>query len=130
MKKLLLTLIVSIAMCGSIFAQYDSHWPDFYYPLFADQTALVAAIVIDGEIVTTENHPDNWNALEIAFFVGDECRGAGVAFNDYNPALNYLTNEYVLEGDPFPIIDGAPIYFDEMNQEVTVKMYDHVNTLC
>ena len=128
MKKLLLTLIVSIAMCGSIFAQYDSHWPDFYYPAFSDQTALVAAIVIDGEIVTTENHPDNWNALEIAFFVGDECRGAGVAFGDYNPAVNYLTNEYVEEwGDPFPTIDGAPIYFDEMNQVVTVKMYDHVN---
>ena len=130
MKKLLLTLIVSLAMCGSIFAQYDSHWPDFYYPAFSDQTPLVAAIVIDGDTVTAESHPDNWNALEIAFFVGDQCRGAGVAFGDYNPAVNYLDNEYVLEfGDPFPIINGAPVYFDSQNagELVTVKMYDHVN---
>ena len=129
MKKLLLTLIVSLAMCGSIFAQYDSHW-EFYYPAFSDQTPLVAAIVIDGDTVTAESHPDNWNALEIAFFVGDECRGAGVAFGDYNPAVNYLDNEYVLEfGDPFPIINGAPVYFDSQNagELVTVKMYDHVN---
>ena len=125
MKKLLLTLIVSLAMCGSIFAQYESHWPDFYYPAFSDQTPLVAAITIDGVVVTSST--ENWNALEVAFFVGDECRGAGVAFGDYNPAVNYLDDEYVVEyGDPFPIINGAPVYFDQADQVVTVRMYDHV----
>ena len=78
MKKLLLTLIVSLACCGSIFAQYESHWPDFYYPAYDSQTALVAAIELDGAIVTAEH--TGWDALEIAFFVGDQCRGAGVAF--------------------------------------------------
>ena len=109
--------------------QYESHWPDFDYTAFSAQNPFVAAIEIDGEIVTAENYPDNWNALEVAFFVGDECRGAGVAFGDYNPAVNYLTNEYVEEyGDPFPIIDGAPVYFNDVTNElVTVKMYDHVN---
>ena len=117
-------------MCGSIFAQYESHWPDFYYPAFTDQLPVVAAIVIDDEIVTADNHPDNWNALEIAFFVGDECRGAGVEFGDYQAFVNYLYNGYVEEyGDPFPILDGTPLYFNNTSagEVVTVKMYDHVN---
>ena len=126
MKKLLLTLIVSLAMCGSIFAQYESHWPDFYNPAFPFQTPCVAAIEIDGVIVTSETHPDNWNALEIAFFVGEECRGAGVPVGDYDPAANYLYNGYVEDyGDPFPIIDGAPVYYENAGEVVTVKMYDH-----
>ena len=128
MKKLLLTLIVSLAMCGSTFAQYVSHWPDFYYIGYHYQAPCVAAIMINGEIVTANNHPANWNALEIAFFVGDECRGAGVAFGDYDPFVNYLTNEYVEDyGDPFPIIDAAPVFYDNEGEVVTVKMYDHVN---
>ena len=118
MKKILLTLIVFLAFGGSIFAQYESHWPGFYDPDFEDQSPLVAAIVIDGQIVTADNHPDNWNALEIAFFYGDESRGT-----DF-----YLYNGYVEEyGDPFPIIDGVPVYFNTANEEITVKMYDHVN---
>jgi len=126
MKKLLLTLIVSLAMCGSIFAQYESHWPDFYYPAYESQTPFVAAIEIDGVIITAD-YP-GWDALEIAFFVGDECRGAGVAFGDYTPAVNYLYNGYVEEyGDPFPVIDGAPVYYDNANEEFTVRMYDHLN---
>ena len=120
MKKLLLTLIVFLAFGGSIFAQYESHWPGFYDPDFEDQSPLVAAIVIDGEIVTAENHPDNWNALEIAFFYGDESRGTGF----------YLYNGYVEDyGDPFPVIDGVPVYFNTADQAITVKMYDHVNNI-
>ena len=126
MKKFLLTLIVSLAMCGSIFAQYESHWPDFYYPAYESQTPFVAAIEIDGVIITAD-YP-GWDALEIAFFVGDQCRGAGVAFGDYTPAVNYLYNGYVEEyGDPFPVIDGAPVYYDNANEEFTVRMYDHLN---
>jgi len=118
MKKILLTLIVALAFGGSIFAQYESHWPGFYDPDFMDQTPLVAAIVIDGDTVTAENHPENWNALEIAFFYGDESRGT-----DF-----YLYNGYVEEyGDPFPILDGVPVYFNDAGQAITVKMYDHVN---
>ncbi len=126
MKKLLLTLIVSFAMCGSITAQYESHWPDFYYPTYQFQTPCVAAIVLDGEIVTAET--PNWDALEVAFFVGEECRGAGVGILDYNAAVNYLYNGYVEEyEDPFPIIDGAPVYYDNTGEVVTVRMYDHAS---
>ena len=121
-------MIVSFAMFGSIFAQYESHWPDFRYTAFRFQTPCVAAIEIDGEMVTAESHPDNWNALEVAFFVGDECRGAGVAYHTYNPAVNYLSNEYVeAYGDPYPILLGPPVYYTTAGDEVTVKMYDHVN---
>ena len=120
MKKVLLTLIVSIAFCGSIFAQsqYESHWPGFYHPNFEEQRALVAAIVLDGQIVTAEDA--NWDALEIAFFVGDECRGTD----------NYLYNGYVEEyGDPFPILDGIPVFYNDPGEIVTVKMYDHLNEI-
>ena len=128
MKKLLLTLIVSLACCGSIFAQYESHWPTFYYPDYADQTPFVAAIELDGEIVTAEHV--GWDALEIAFFVGEQCRGAGVAFGDYTPSVNYLYNGYVEEyGDPYPTIDGAPVYYNTANEVVTVRMYDHLNDI-
>ena len=126
MKKLLLTLIVSLAMCGSIFAQYESHWPDFYYPAFESQTPIVAAIEIDGVMITAD-YP-GWDALEVAFFVGEECRGAGVAFGDYMPEVNYLFNDYVEEyGDPYPVIAGAPVYYDNPGEEFTVRMYDHIN---
>ena len=127
---MLLTLIVSLAMCGSIFAQvqYGSHWPNFYYPAYGSQTPFVAAIEIDGEIITADH--EGWDALEIAFFVGDECRGAGVAFGDYHPEVNFLYNGYVEEyGDPFPVIDGAPVYYDNAGEVFTVRMYDHLNNI-
>ena len=52
MKKLLLTLVVSLALCGSAFAQ--SHWPEFdpNYNPYEDQGGLVAAIIINGEAIT------------------------------------------------------------------------------
>ena len=94
MKKLFLTLIVALGLCGSAFAQaYESHWPDFYGPNFEFQGALVAAITVDGEIVTAEY--EGWDAFEIAFFVGDECRGAGSNFPDATPWTFYLYNGYV-----------------------------------
>ena len=120
MKKLLLTLIVSFALCGSMFAQYhlDSHWPDFYYPHYEDQVGLVASIMIDGEIITTDY--DGWDNLEIAAFtvVGDTCRSN----------WNFMTDEYVLEyGDPFPILDGVAIFYTpgQPAYELYFMMYDH-----
>ena len=118
MKKLLLTVIASLALCGSIFAQYESHWPDFDYHDFDDQGGFVAAIMINGEIITVDN--ENWNALEIAPFVGDECRG-----ND-----NYLVDTYVVGyGDPYPTLEGIPVYFTTVGETVTFRMYDHINEI-
>ena len=121
MKRLLLALIVSFAFCGTMSAQYESHWPDFYYPTYELQSAVVAAIQIDGQIITAD-YP-TWDALEVAFFVGDECRGAGVEVGDYDPAMNYLYNGYVEDfGDPYPTLDGTPVYYTSPGDAVTVKM--------
>ena len=115
MKKLLLTLIVSLALSVSAFAQYESHWPGFDYHDFEDQGAFVAAIAINGHIITAEDA--DWDALEVAFFVGEECRG-----NDY-----YLYNGYVEEyGDPFPILDGVAVFYTYAEETVSYKMYNHV----
>ena len=123
MKKLLLTVIVSLALCGTAFAQYTSNWPEFDYHAFDDHGALVAAITIDGVVVDTD-YP-NWNAFEVAAFAGEECRGAGV------PELEawYLSDEYVLEyGDPYPILNGASVYYNNPGTDViSFKMFDHVN---
>ena len=124
MKKLLLTVIVSLALCGSALAQYTSHWSDFDYHAYESQGALVAAITIDGVIVNTD--ADNWNALEVAAFVGDVCRGAGVP----DCETWYLYDGYMQEyGDPFPVLDGAPIFYTDPGDEVSFKMYDHLNNV-
>jgi hypothetical protein len=118
MKKVILTLMAAFAFGGSISAQgYETHWP-FNYSDYENQGALVAAIMIDDEIVDLDY--EGWNALEVAAFVGDECRGNN----------NYLTDEYVYEfGDPFPILDGIPIYYNNVNEPVSFMMYDHVNDI-
>ena len=68
MKKLLLTLIVTLAYCGSIFAQHpETAYPDFYDPVYEDQAPLYASIMIDGEPVDTETA--DWDMLEVAAFV-------------------------------------------------------------
>ena len=60
MKKLLLTLIVSLTLCGSIFAQHpETHWPGFVYTDYNMQGALYASIMINGEPVT--NNTDDWH---------------------------------------------------------------------
>ena len=98
MKKLLLTLIVALGMCGSSFAQYTSNWLGFNGNMFPFQGALVATIMIDGEIIDTD--APNWDALEVEAFVGEECRG-----NDM-----YMSDEYVNSmGDPYPSLMAAPI---------------------
>ena len=117
MKKVLLTVIAALTMCGSIFAQYESHWPDFYYGPYEDQGGLVAAIAINGQIINVTDA--NWDALEVAAFVGeDECRANEM----------YLYDGYVIEyGDPFPILDGLAIFYTDPGDEVYFKMYDHMN---
>ena len=131
MKKILMTLIASVALFGSVLAQeYTTYWPDFNYHHFSDQSPFVAAIEIDGVIITHDY--EGWDALEVASFVtnpesGEEqCRGNGY----------WLVDDYVLEyGDPFPILDGYPLYYnyayyetpnyEEPKLPVYFKMYNH-----
>ena len=115
MKKLLLTIVVIFAMCGSVFAQHpETHWPGFVYTDFEDQGALYASLMINGEPVTIETA--NWDMMEVAAFVGDEMRKTGM----------FLTDEYVLEyGELFPTLNAEPIHYTTPGEPVTFKMYNH-----
>ena len=118
MRKLFLTLIVSLALCGSAFAQ--SHWPGFdpNHNPYEDQGALVAAIIIDGEPITVDY--EGWDALEISAWVGDDCRANGI----------YLNDEFVLEfGDPYPVTWGDAVFYTTPGEELTFKMYDHLRDI-
>ena len=117
MKKVMMILIASLVFCGSIIAQhesetlYKSHWSDFDSGMYDDQNPTVTFVQIDGKFITTS---DNWAALEIAPFVGDECRG--------HAFLADLTKEY---GDPYPIIELSLFCYIGEEEEVSFKMYDH-----
>ena len=126
MKKLLLTLIVSIVFCGTTFAQEwpESNWPDFNYHMFTDQKGWAVGIKIDGQIVMPDY--EGWQLLEIAFFVGDECRGAGVARDTYDPYQNYLYNSIEEYGDPYPTTDGTCVYYNTPEEQLSIKVYDHL----
>ena len=109
MKKFFLTLIVAFAFCGSTFAQYESHWPDFNPYAFPSNTGFVLYAQIDGVFVST----DNYQQMEIAAFVGDECRGHDV-----------LVDETDL-GDEYPALQ-IQIYYENPGEEISFKLYDHL----
>ena len=127
MKKLLLTLIVCFALCGSTFAQHESHWPDFDYSStsYSESDLLVAFVQIDGVFIELDY--DNWDALEIAAFVNGEIRGCC-----------FLTNAMEEFDDPHQEIelsimrgftqnDNAHTYNAEEGLPVTFQLYDHAN---
>lgn len=109
MKKVLL-LIVSLVFFESIIAQHNTHWPEFNSNNFVDQDLVVAFVKLDGSFVTESG---NWADLEVAAFVGDECRGHAFMAN------------YVDEGDPYPIIELVTKY-NNLGEAVTFQMFDHV----
>ena len=101
-----------------------SYWPEFVDSNYDDQGALVAGIMIDGEII--DLNYENWDKLEVAAFVGDECRGNEM----------YLTDEGVYEyGDPYLTLENytndgvCSIYYNDGDEPVSFKMYDHQNNV-
>ena len=111
-----MTLALLLTAATGAWAAKVTHWPDFNKQDYAGSNTFVAAIQIDGEIITAAD--PRWDALEVAFFVGNECRGNG----------NYLYNGYVEEyEEPYPIINGASIFYNNAGEQVSVKMYDHIN---
>ena len=119
MKKLLLTLIVSLAFCGSIFAQnenpngYESHWAGLESTLnhFEDTDYPVFYVKIDGNIVTME---DRWYDYEFASFVDGEYRGS-----------DFMTDEYLEYGWIYPMLQGLKVKFTTPGETVSFQMYDH-----
>ena len=117
MKKLLLTLIVTLAFCGSIFAQYSnpngytSHWASASYNQYSFVDYPCFFVKIDGHLLTFE---DDWQDLEFASFVNGTCRGH-----------DFMTSEYLEYGWPYPLIEGLMIKYEETGDTVTFKMYNH-----
>jgi hypothetical protein len=125
MKKVLL-LIVSLVFCGSIFAQYESHWPDIDFHYYQNHDPVVAVLTIDNQIVTHGNH----EAYEVAAFVNGHYRGH--AFMVSEPQY----------GDVYPVVK-VEVYYkpnaqnpdeaandNESSLPVTFQLYDHsTNTL-
>ena len=112
MKKLLLTLIVSIAFCGSIFAQvhsdiWETYWSDFNSGPFEMPDGIVAFVQIDGEYVSFDA---NWEDLEVGAFVNGECRG----------------HSFLLDDDEHPYTEIS-VYrmLNETGGEITFQLYDH-----
>lgn len=116
MKKLMMILVASLVFSGSIFAQRESdtlrksHWADFVN-MYDDHFPTVAFIQLDGKFITAS---DNWADLEIAPFVGDECRGHAFLFDQ--------TESF---GDPYPVVELSLFRNNEEEAEVSFKMYDH-----
>ena len=82
-----------------------SHWPDFDFHQYQLNKPLVAAIKMDGEFATSSG---SWSDLEVAAFVGDECRGRALLETGY--------------GDLYPVIE-MPIYYNNTDETVTFKVY-------
>jgi hypothetical protein len=70
-ESILLVLFV-MAVTG-VWAQ-TSYWPDFIPGDYEDNKPFVVGIMIDGVIITADY--EDWDQLEVAAFVGDECRSA------------------------------------------------------
>ena len=104
-KKILTLLVLLMTAVTGTWAQTETHWPDFNKFDYEKWAYLVAGIMIDGEIITADYN--GWNQLEVAAFVGNECRSA-----DLGDGINFLYNGYVEEyGDPFPVLDGMLIFY-------------------
>ena len=115
MKKLLLTMIVSFVLCGTMFAQtYSTHWPDFDYHQYADNKGLVAYVKVDGQFADA----DTYQRYEVAAFVGNECRGT-----------SFLKDETGLN-DVYPAFQ-MQVYYDaqEGQEQLSFKLYDHVDSV-
>jgi len=104
MKKLLVLLIASFTLCGSLFAQTNHfNWDQEEDPWVYEQNAGVTATVwFDG---VQQNRDD----IEVAAFVGGEIRGANFLYE-------YATGLYRVE---------LQVYCDTWNETVNFKVFDH-----
>ena len=109
MKKVFMTVIAALALCGSIFAQDPIHYsPNTTYE---NWDLVLTYAQINGDFITAD---DNWDDMELASFVGDECRGA-----------IFLQDETDL-GDEYPAAQ-LPVYYDDNGEVVSFRMYNHSN---
>ena len=98
------------SVSGTRSAQYESHWPDFDYHAYQFFNPVVATIQIDGTTIGTN---DKWEDIEVAAFVGDECRGRA-----------FMADYSEVYGDPYPVVE-LTVFYNETNEPVTFLLYNH-----
>ena len=111
MKKLLLTLIAAIALCGTVSAQYHSDVYDHYFTWdsgLGDYDYVIPFIQINGEYITLD---DNYEAFELGAFIDGEGRGGSFLIDDD-------------EDYPFTEISVYRLA-EDANQTITFELYDH-----
>ena len=125
MKKLLLTLIMSIVLGGTVFAQWYPQ-TEFYNPKGYD-TYFNTAYPFDKGLYGNVDYPiaylkcndanitidDRWDDFEVGAFVGDELRG-----------FIFMTTEYCGDGY-LPMFDNIFVYSNDDGEVVSFKVYDH-----
>ena len=119
MKRLLFTLIVTFAFCGTFFAQQTSHWDDVNpYAYDMGYAGFVSTVIIDNNIITFDDN--NWENMEIGAFVDGEIRAHSFLRNQesYGPQYEYPGVDLYIYAHVF---FGTP----EIGKEVTFKLYDH-----
>ena len=111
MKKILLTLIVSLAFGGSIFAQ-ETHWPEFNQYNYENNDDIVAFIQLDDNFI---EGTDNYTDFEVGAFLGESIRGHA-----------FMVDYFEEYGDPHPVIELA-VYYDpnEVNYPISFVLYNH-----
>jgi hypothetical protein len=119
MKRILLVLIASLFVSGSIFAQHESHWPTIDPHQYSDNTPCFAIIQINGNTI---QGTDNYADFEVGAFIDNEFRGSAfmvhhTEFGDLYPSIEFSIQCY---GDP-----STPADPDDSGKEITFKLFDH-----
>ena len=101
---------MAFAFCGTFIAQ-ETHWPLFNGDDYPDQQPVIAYVQLNGNYIDVT---DDWANLEIAPFVGEQCRGHEFMY------------DWTSEGDLYPSVE-LPIYYENTGEEVSFVLYDHTN---
>ena len=130
MKKVLLTLIMSVVFGGTIFAQYyptsGYYNPNDYATYFNTAYEFhpgnymytdypIAYLQRNGALITLD---DNWADYEVASFVDGELRGFCFMSAQYS-------SQFEDWGYEIPMFDGIFVFNAGDGEVVTFKVYDH-----
>ena len=103
---------MAFAFCGSFFAQ-ETHWPDFNGNVYPFQKPVIAYVQVNGNYIDVA---DGWANLEIAAFVGDQCRG------------HMFMNDFTEDGDLFPSVELS-VYYNNTGEDVSFVLFDHATSI-
>ena len=110
MKRKLIMFVVALLLGGEVMYAQDFHFaPDFDYHDYTMLYSVIGQVYFNGE-------KQNSDQVEVACFVGDECRGR------------------VMLMEPFPNVPDLgyfaylPCYYNNVGETYTFKAYDHATS--